>query len=186
VLSVTTIYNTFKHFDHKTEVMGASFRNVGEIIELAGCDLLTISPQLLADLAKQTGTLTRKLDPENARAMPIERIVVDKEAFDRMHAVDEMASDKLAEGIAGFSKALVALEKLLAERLEALNSGKRGAAARHLFQLFDLDGDGAITWEEWAGATVVFDALDADHDGRITVQEMAAGLGAAFRLDETP
>ncbi len=127
VISVTTIYNYFKHFDHRTEVMGASFRNTGEIVELAGCDLLTISPQLLAELDGQTGTLERKLDPEAARAMKIERIHVDKATFDRMHAEDQMASDKLAEGISGFSKALESLEKQLAARLEALNHGTRGA-----------------------------------------------------------
>jgi transaldolase len=184
VVSVTKIYNYFKHFDHKTEVMGASFRNLGEITELAGCDLLTIAPNLLADLAGQTGDLPRKLDPAKAKAARIERIAIDKASFDAMHAADPMASEKLHEGIQGFSKALAALEKLLGERLDAITSGRRGAAARDLFKVFDLDGDGAITREEWAGMTSVFDALDADHDGRITPQEMAAGLGAAFRLDD--
>jgi transaldolase len=127
VVSVTAIYNYFKRFGHATEVMGASFRNAGEIIELAGCDLLTISPQLLGELASREGDLERKLDPQAARAMPLERIPVDREAFDRMHAADEMASDKLAEGIEGFSKALVALERLLAARLEGL--GRAGAPA---------------------------------------------------------
>jgi transaldolase len=184
VISVTKIYNYFKRFEYRTEVMGASFRNIGEITELAGCDLLTIAPNLLADLAERTGELPRKLDPDRAKAAPIERIPVDKASFDRMHAADAMASEKLAEGIQGFSKALAALEKLLGERLDALTSGRRGAVARDLFKVFDLDGDGAITREEWAGLSNVFDALDADHDGRITPQEMAAGLGAAFRLDD--
>jgi transaldolase len=120
VVSVTTIYNYFKHFDHKTEVMGASFRNSGEIIELAGCDLLTISPQLLAELDGAQGTLERKLDPAAAKARHVERIPMDKAIFDRMHAADAMASDKLAEGIAGFSKSLVALEKQLTDRLASL------------------------------------------------------------------
>ncbi len=120
VLSVTKIYNYYKRFGHKTEVMGASFRNVGEIVELAGCDLLTISPNFLADLANTEGTLVRKLDPANAQGQSIERIVVDKATFDRMHAEDEMAHDKLKEGIEGFSAAIVKLESLLAERLTKL------------------------------------------------------------------
>jgi len=120
VQSVTRIYNYFKKFGYKTVVMGASFRNIGEIEELAGCDLLTISPQLLGELEKTEGELPRKLDPEKAKTMTIERINVDKATFDRMHAADRMASDKLKEGIEGFSSALEKLEKLLATRLAAL------------------------------------------------------------------
>jgi transaldolase len=122
VQSVTRIYNYFKKFGYKTVVMGASFRSIGEICELAGCDLLTISPQLLTELESTQGDLPRKLDPRAAASLPIERIVVDKAAFDRMHAADRMASDKLKEGIEGFSAALVKLETLLAKRLAELES----------------------------------------------------------------
>jgi transaldolase len=117
VLSVRTIYNYYKKFGYNTEVMGASFRNVGEITELAGCDLLTISPPLLAELDKTEGDLPRKLGPEEAKGMDIRKIPMDRQTFDRMHAADRMASDKLAEGIAGFSKALVNLETMLARRI---------------------------------------------------------------------
>jgi transaldolase len=122
VQSVTRIYNYFKKFGYKTVVMGASFRNIGEIRELAGCDLLTISPQLLGELESTQEDLPRKLDPEVAKKMDIERINVDKATFDKMHAEDRMASDKLKEGIEGFSSALEKLEKLLASRLAALES----------------------------------------------------------------
>jgi transaldolase len=120
VQSVTRIYNYFKKFGYKTVVMGASFRNIGEITELAGCDLLTISPQFLAELESTQADLPRKLDPANARTMTIEKINVDKATFDRMHAADRMANDKLKEGIEGFSAALVKLESLLAKRLAEL------------------------------------------------------------------
>jgi transaldolase len=120
VQSVTRIYNYFKKFGYKTVVMGASFRNIGEITELAGCDLLTISPQYLAELESTQADLPRKLDPANARNLSIERIAVDKATFDRMHAADHMANDKLKEGIEGFSAALVKLESLLAKRLAEL------------------------------------------------------------------
>jgi transaldolase len=122
VQSVTRIYNYFKKYGYKTVVMGASFRNIGEIKELAGCDLLTISPQLLAELESTQGDLPRKLDPEKAKSCDIERINVDKATFQRMHAADRMASDKLKEGIEGFSSALVKLENLLATRLAELES----------------------------------------------------------------
>ncbi|MGB8030295.1 MAG: transaldolase [Terracidiphilus sp.] len=120
VQSVTRIYNYFKKFGYKTVVMGASFRNIGEITELAGCDLLTISPQLLAELESTQGDLPRNLDPANAKTLSIERIAVDKATFDRMHLADRMANDKLKEGIEGFSAALVKLESLLAKRLAEL------------------------------------------------------------------
>jgi len=122
VQSVTRIYNYFKKFGYKTVVMGASFRNIGEITELAGCDLLTISPQLLGELEKTQADLPRKLDPEKATTMQIEKITIDKATFDRMHADDRMAHDKLKEGIEGFSSALEKLEGLLAARLAALES----------------------------------------------------------------
>jgi transaldolase len=122
VQSVTKIYNYFKKFGYKTVVMGASFRNIGEITELAGCDLLTISPQLLGELESTQSELPRKLDAEAAKRLPLERITVDKATFERMHAADRMANDKLKEGIEGFSAALVKLETLLAKRLAELES----------------------------------------------------------------
>ena len=121
VLSVTKIFNYYKKFGYKTEVMGASFRNLGEITELAGCDLLTIAPKFLAELQNNTGELPRKLDPVQASAMDIEKIVMDKATFEKMHDSDRMASEKLDEGIKGFTKALENLEQLLAERLANLD-----------------------------------------------------------------
>ncbi|MEH2257519.1 transaldolase [Nostoc sp.] len=122
VLSVTKIYNYYKKFGYKTEVMGASFRNVGEITELAGSDLLTISPSLLGELQATIGELPRKLDPAKVANLEIEKISIDKATYDKMHAADRMATDKLDEGIKGFTKALEDLEKLLAVRLARLEA----------------------------------------------------------------
>jgi transaldolase len=118
VQSVTRIYNYFKRFAHKTEVMGASFRNLSQIVELAGCDLLTIAPNFLEDLSKTEGALARKLDPSKAASMTIDRITMDEATFRRMHAADPMATDKLQEGIEGFTKSIVTLEKLVEGRLQ--------------------------------------------------------------------
>ncbi len=122
VLSVRAVYEYYKKFGYKTEVMGASFRNTGEITELAGCDLLTISPGLLAELDATEGVLPRKLDPALAATSTVERIPMDRAAFEAMHEENRMANDKLAEGIAGFSKALVHLEDLLAKRITILDA----------------------------------------------------------------
>jgi len=121
VISVTTIYNYYKKFGYKTQVMGASFRNIGEITELAGCDLLTIAPKLLAELEASSADLPKKLDATKAAILNIERLTLDKAKFDKMHTADRMATDKLKEGIEGFSKALEDLEVLLAKRLSEIS-----------------------------------------------------------------
>lgn len=113
VKSVTEIYNYYKHFDYKTEVMGASFRNKGEITELCGCDLLTISPALLGELAGAEEAITPKLNVAAAKAAKIERIPCDEKAFRWLYNEDAMAVDKTAEGIRNFAKDIVKLEALV-------------------------------------------------------------------------
>lgn len=113
VLSVTEIYNYFKKFGYKTQVMGASFRNVDEILELAGCDLLTISPQFLEELSIATGPLPRKLAPEAAKNIDIKKISLDEKKFRLMLNDNAMATEKLSEGIRKFAEDAIKLEKLL-------------------------------------------------------------------------
>lgn len=117
VISVTNIYNYYKKFGYPVQVMGASFRNIGEITELAGSDLLTISPSLLKELEQTEGTLERKLDAEKAKSMDIEKIEMDEKTFRWMMNEDAMATEKLAEGIRNFTKDLVKLEKQIEEIL---------------------------------------------------------------------
>ena len=102
VQSVTRIYNYYKKFGYKTQVMGASFRRVEQIVDLAGCDLLTISPDLLEALQKSPGELTPKLTPEGARASSEEKIALDEKTYRFMHNQDPMAVDKLSDGIRRF------------------------------------------------------------------------------------
>jgi transaldolase len=128
VISVTRIYEYYKRHGYETEVMGASFRNMGEITELAGCDLLTIAPSLLTELEAATGELPRKLDPKKAAEKDIPKIEMTEAVFRKMHEEDEMAKEKLDEGIQGFSKALVDLEKQLTERLHAMTGVQSSAA----------------------------------------------------------
>ena len=117
VISVMNIFNYYKKHGYATQVMGASFRNTGEICELAGCDLLTISPALLKELEQAEGTLEKKLDTEAAVKMDIEKISPDEKTFRWMMNEDAMATEKLAEGIRNFTKDLVKLEKQIIKLL---------------------------------------------------------------------
>ena len=119
VLSVTAIYTYYKRFGYNTQVMGASFRNLGEILALAGCDLLTIAPNFLDDLGKMTGELDRELDPLEAASADLKRLPMQHADFVAAHAADEMAREKLAEGIASFSKAITDLESSLIAMMSA-------------------------------------------------------------------
>ena len=182
VLSVSQIFNYFKTYGYKTEVMGASFRNTDEIIELAGCDLLTISPGLLDQLRQTEGELQRKLNAFDPKPTQ-EQIHLDEVAFRSMLQADTMATEKLDEGIRGFSKAIETLEAQLAHRLAELEGGAAfGHAVQEIFLLNDLDGDGCISREEWLGSDAVFDSLDTDQDGRLMPADVQAGLGAALGL----
>lgn len=114
VVSVTQIYNYYKKFDYKTVVMGASFRNTGEVTALAGCDLLTISPKLLADLAASNAVVPRQLDPIEAKKSKIEKLNLDEAKFRWLLNEDQMSTDKLSDGIRKFAVDARKLEKLLA------------------------------------------------------------------------
>ena len=117
VVSVTKIFNYYKKFGHQTEVMGASFRNVAEILELAGCDLLTISPNLLDEMQKAPGTVTRKLDATAARASALEKITLDEKSFRWLHNEDQMATEKLSDGIRVFAADTLKLEQWVQGKL---------------------------------------------------------------------
>ncbi len=113
VISVTKIYNYFKLHGYKTQIMGASFRNTDEILELAGCDLLTISPQLLSELQKAEGEVPRKLDPAKAKKSEIPKISLDEKKFRLMLNDDQMATEKLSEGIRKFTEDTLKLEEFI-------------------------------------------------------------------------
>jgi len=117
VQSVRTIYNYFKKFGYETQVMGASFRNTSQIRELAGCDLLTLSPELLAELQGSEGALTRCLSLEEAKASDIKKIPLDEKTFRWMLNEDAMGTEKLAEGIRKFTEDIIKLEGLIAKKL---------------------------------------------------------------------
>ncbi len=116
VVSVTQIYTYYKKYGYKTEVMGASFRNKGEILELAGCDLLTIAPALLGELKASTDPVVRKLDPAKAAAATVKKVTFDEKTFRFALNEDAMATEKTAEGIRLFSADIVKLEQLIAQK----------------------------------------------------------------------
>ncbi|MBL7113966.1 MAG: transaldolase [Bacteroidales bacterium] len=117
VLSVHEIFTYYKKFDYRTEVMGASFRNIEEIIELAGCDLLTISPGLLGELEASDEVLERKLDAVLAKKSDVQRITLDEKSFRWMLNESAMATEKLAEGIRRFTADLISLEQFIGTKL---------------------------------------------------------------------
>jgi len=117
VVSVTQIYNYYKKFGHPTEIMGASFRNKDEILELAGCDLLTISPKLLEELKTSDESVTKKLDPEQAKSSSIDEIKLDEKTYRFRLNENAMAVEKLSEGIRKFSADIVKLEKFIEEKM---------------------------------------------------------------------
>ena len=116
-LSFTQIYNYYKKYGYNTIVMGASFRNKGEITELLGCDRLTISPALLDELAGAEEALTKKLDASKAATMDIKKIDMDEKTFRWMMNEDAMAHSKLAEGIRGFTKDIRSLEEIVKAKM---------------------------------------------------------------------
>jgi transaldolase len=118
VQSVEEIYTYYKKFGYRTEVMGASFRNTGEILELAGCDLLTISPELLDKLSESYDPVTRKLDPEKAKAAKIDRLEMDEKKFRWLLNENAMATEKLSEGIRKFAADIVKLEKFVVSKIK--------------------------------------------------------------------
>jgi len=117
VQSVQEIYTYYKKFGYETEVMGASFRNVGEILELAGCDLLTISPELMGKLAESHEPVARQLSPETAREADVTRLALDEKTFRYLLNEDAMATEKTAEGIRKFGADIVKLEKYVATKI---------------------------------------------------------------------
>ena len=117
VQSTSAIYNYYKKFGYPTEVMGASFRNAGQITELAGCDLLTISPKLLKELAESNQPVERKLEPAKAKEMDIERVPTDEKSFRFLLNEDAMATEKTADGIRLFVADILKVDKLIAEKI---------------------------------------------------------------------
>ena len=118
VESVQEIYTYYKKFDYATEVMGASFRNIGQILELVGCDLLTISPELLEQLSKSTAPVERKLDPAKAKEAQVARLELDEKKFRYLLNDNAMATEKTAEGIRKFAADIEKLENLIAQKLK--------------------------------------------------------------------
>jgi transaldolase len=114
---VQEIYTYYKHFGYETEVMGASFRNAGQILDLAGCDLLTISPELMKHLFESYQPVERKLTPEKARRAHVKRLELDEKKFRYLLNEDAMATEKTAEGIRKFAADIAKLEKFIARKI---------------------------------------------------------------------
>ncbi|XP_038851670.1 transaldolase isoform X2 [Salvelinus namaycush] len=124
VISVTKIYNHYKKYDYTTVVMGASFRNTGEVKALAGCDLLTISPSLLGELSKDHSTITPMLTVQKAKACDLEKVHLDEKEFRWQHNEDRMAVEKLSDGIRKFAADAIKLETMIKEKMLNVKNGQ--------------------------------------------------------------
>uniref|UniRef100_A0A8C2A5D0 Transaldolase n=1 Tax=Cyprinus carpio TaxID=7962 RepID=A0A8C2A5D0_CYPCA len=124
VQSVTKIYNYYKKFNYKTVVMGASFRNTGEVKALAGCDLLTISPGLLGELSQDHSAVTCSLTPQGAKECDLEQVHLDEKSFRWLHNEDRMAVEKLSDGIRKFAADAIKLEAMIKERMFNVKNGQ--------------------------------------------------------------
>lgn len=124
VLSVTKIYNYYKKFGHRTVVMGASFRNTGEVKALAGCDLLTVSPGLLGELSQDHSVVTCALTPQQAKDCDLEQVHLDEKSFRWLHNEDRMAVEKLSDGIRKFAADAIKLETMIKERMSDVKNGQ--------------------------------------------------------------
>uniref|UniRef100_A0A3B4EPI8 Transaldolase n=2 Tax=Pygocentrus nattereri TaxID=42514 RepID=A0A3B4EPI8_PYGNA len=124
VLSVTKIYNYYKKFDYSTVVMGASFRNIGEVKALAGCDLLTISPGLLGELSQDHSPVSCSLTPQGAKTCDLEKLHLDEKAFRWLHNEDQMAVEKLSDGIRKFAADAIKLETMIKEKIFSVKNGQ--------------------------------------------------------------
>ena len=133
VLLVKNIYNYYKKFGYQTEIMCASFRNTGEILELAGCDLMTIAPNLLHELENTEGTVVQKLLPENAKKSDVQKSDLDEKMFRWLMNEDAMATEKMAEGIRKFTEDILKLEDLLSEKLNTQDQSEKLGTKSKLF-----------------------------------------------------
>ncbi|XP_062861261.1 transaldolase [Trichomycterus rosablanca] len=124
VVSVTKIYNYYKKFGYKTVVMGASFRNTGEVKALAGCDLLTISPGLLGELSQDHSVVSCTLTPQKAKDCDLEKLHLDEKTFRWLHNEDRMAVEKLSDGVRKFAVDAVKLESMIKEKMLNVKNGK--------------------------------------------------------------
>lgn len=124
VLSVTKIYNYYKKFGHRTVVMGASFRNTGEVKALAGCDLLTVSPGLLGELSQDHSVVKCALTPQQAKDCDLEQVHLDEKSFRWLHNEDRMAVEKLSDGIRKFAADAIKLETMIKERMSDVKNGQ--------------------------------------------------------------
>jgi transaldolase len=123
VISVASIFHYYKKFGYKTQIMGASFRNINQILELSGCDLLTIAPNLLEELKKCEGDVPRKLNPQDSKNIDNKKIHMDEKTFRWMLCDDEMATEKLYDGIRGFTKDTIKLEEYISKTYNLKSDG---------------------------------------------------------------
>ena len=170
--------------DYDTELMPATFRNIDQVLALAGCPLLSLPPKLLCLLAEKSGPLEAAFDQSAPPSSTIDKLSVDSARFSTMHADDPVAAAKLLAGVRNLSWAVVSQEKQLTAWISERQDEAAETSTLALFKIWDFDGDGFIDREEWNGSDAVFNAIDSNNNGRISLEEMAIALGAPYEHEE--
>ncbi|MBM4358351.1 MAG: hypothetical protein FJ096_09610 [Deltaproteobacteria bacterium] len=181
VVATWTMRDYLRTHGYDTSVVPCAFRNVDQVLALAGIESVMLAPNLIEELRRREDDTLPRSPRADATASEHERLTVDAGTFNRLHGGDALATARLQEGVRNLGFAVVAQQQQLGEWIAGRQHDAAVDTTIAFFRVWDFDGDGYIDREEWNGTDAVFNALDRDKDGRISIEELALGLGAPGR-----
>ncbi len=185
VKAVWAMRDYIRTHGYDTIVMPCTFRGTEQALALAGCEMISLPSQTIDELRARHDELRPAIDRHAPPASAPERLTIDAGKFQELHAADEVANSKLADGVRNLSFAVVSQQQQLSDWITKRQDEAAETSTMALFRIWDYDGDGYIDREEWNGTDEVFKALDRDNNGRVSLEEMAIGLGAPHKPEES-